>query len=239
MSIKKMTFNAGVHPNDKKDLTNGLKIEVMPTQEDYYFGLAQHVGAPATCIVASGDEISKGQMIASANGSVSANIFSSVSGKVMGIVKRKNIFGVLGDYIHVKAEGDRVVNLPVLKELSKDNIISRIAEGGIVGLGGAGFPSAVKASPSKPVDTLIINCAECEPYLTCDNMLMIEKASEIAQGIKLLATAVGVEKIIVGIEDNKMEAYEAMKKAGLDTQLLKKKYPQGAEKMLIDRKAHV
>ncbi|MEG1805223.1 MAG: electron transport complex subunit RsxC, partial [Clostridia bacterium] len=181
----------------------------------------------------AGDEVAKGQLIATAKGRVSANIFSSVSGKVVGIEKRKNVFGILSDYIHIKAEGDSVSTLAPLENATKESVLARISESGIVGLGGAGFPAAVKDCPNKPVDTLIINCAECEPYLNCDNRLMLEKTDGVVQGIKLLAKAIGVEKIIVGIEDNKMEAYETLKKTGLDVQLLEKKYPQGAEKMLI------
>lgn len=233
MSIKKMTFKAGVHPDDKKESTKELLIETMPLQSDYYIGLCQHIGAPAVPVVTAGDEVAKGQMIASAKGKVSANIFSSVSGKVVGIEKRKNILGGFGEYIHIQSEGDRVSLLPKIANPTKENVLSRIAEAGIVGLGGAGFPACVKDCAPKPVDTLIINCAECEPYLNCDNRIMIEKAQEIKQGIELLALAIGVTKIVVGIEDNKMEAYESMKKTGLDVQLVEKKYPQGAEKMLI------
>ncbi|MEG2015260.1 MAG: RnfABCDGE type electron transport complex subunit C, partial [Clostridia bacterium] len=142
---------------------------------------------------------------------------------------------VLADYIHLKtSEKQSVVVFPKLTDLSKEKIIERVEQAGIVGLGGAGFATAVKLSPNKPVDTLIINAAECEPYLNCDNRLMLERADEFIEGVRLLARALNVEKIIIGIENNKLEAYNRLLSfEGIEISLLKKKYPQGAEKTII------
>lgn len=231
-SVKK-TYNRGVHPNDKKTLCQNAVIEQMPPCSDYFISLSQHIGAPAACIVAAGESVAQGQLIAQAAGKVSANIFSPVSGQIVEIVKKSTQNGGIADFIHIKAEGDRVVHLPEIAEITPQSILARITEAGIVGLGGAGFPASIKDAPAKPVDTLLINAAECEPYLNCDNRLLIEHTDEVIKGINLLATALGVKNVLVGIEDNKMEAYEKLVSGGMSVQLLGKKYPQGAEKVLI------
>lgn len=231
---QKITYSRGVHPHDKKHLCENLAIQEMPLCSDYYLPVSQHIGAPATCIVNVGDDVSQGQLIGQATGKVSANIFSPVSGKVVEIVKLPTQNGGAANHIHIKAEGNRQVKLSPLANKDRESILTRIAEAGIIGLGGAGFPASVKDTPNKPVDTLLINAAECEPYLNCDNRLIIEYPEQVIEGIKLLACAVGVDKIVVGIEDNKPEAYEKLKNSGFYVQLLGKKYPQGAEKVLID-----
>lgn len=233
MSEKKKTFIGGVHPNDRKELTKDVAISVMPKSDDYYISLSSHIGAPAEPCVKVGDMVACGQLIGKQNGFVSANIYSSVSGNVVGIEKRQTAVGGYANCIHIKAEGDEKVLLPKLDVLDAESILSRIGEAGIVGLGGAGFPASVKDKPKNKCDILVINAAECEPYLNCDNRLMLEYTSEVVQGIKLLGTALNIENIIVGIEDNKMEAYDALIKEGIKVELLKKRYPQGAEKMLI------
>lgn len=225
-------FKKGIHPFDNKDLTADISISVMPEQEDYFVALSQHIGAPSTAVVEVNDVVAEGQLVAKATGYVSANIFSPVSGKVVEILQKSNATGGMGTYIHIHKEGDKVVTLPPIEQ-TKENILSRIEEAGIVGLGGAGFPCIVKDKPVKPVDVLLINAAECEPYLNCDNRLIIEHSQEIISGIKLLAKAIGVERVIVGIEDNKKEAYEKLLDSGFEIELLKTRYPQGAEKVLI------
>ena len=157
--------------------------------------LQQHIGKPASPVVAVGDTVKCGQLIAKADGFVSANIYSSVAGSVIAIEKRANPRGGLDTHVVIKRDetaSDDFVPLEPLKEKTKETVIARIAEAGIVGMGGAGFPTSVKLSPKTPVDTLIINAAECEPYLTCDYRLMIEKTDELVQGFRLLATALGV-----------------------------------------------
>ncbi len=227
------TFSQGVHPKEMKHLTEDKPIEEMPLVSDYFISLSQHIGASASPAVQKGDRVAEGQLIGQASGKVSANIFSSVSGVVEDILPGKNAQGSTVSYVHIKAQGDEKTFLPAMGQISGETIRARIREAGIVGMGGAGFPTDIKCSPSKPADILLINASECEPYLNSDYRLIMEHAKEAADGIKLLAEAVGVKKIMIGIEDNKMPAYEKLLAEGFDAVLLKKKYPQGAEKMLI------
>lgn len=232
--IKTKTFKKGVHFDDKKYLTKDVAIEEMPLIDDYFVGLSQHIGAPATALVTAGDTVAEGQLIARAGGFVSANVYSPVSGQVVGIERRENKFGVMADYIHIRRGEGEEVTLPPIDVNDGKAIAARIAEAGIVGLGGAGFPAHVKAAPKKPVDLLIINAAECEPYLNCDNRLLIEKPYEVIAGAKLIAKTINVDMIIVGIEENKPRAYEHVSSSSdAHVVLLKKKYPQGSEKQLI------
>ncbi len=232
--MKKSTFKSGVHPKDNKGQTKNLSSCVMPLVEDYFVGVSSHIGRPAIPVVASNDEVAQGQLIAKADGFISANVHSPVSGVVVGVEKALSAQGSLVDVIHIKADGDRVSNYEPIKDLSDSNaIIDRVFEAGIIGLGGAGFPTHVKLKPQTPVDSLIINLAECEPYLTCDFRLCLENTKEVEQGILLLATALKVDNIFVGIEDNKEELYNIFKDPKIKVVPLKKKYPQGAEKMLI------
>lgn len=242
------TFRGGVHIPDNKALSDCIAIEQMPIVADYYVSLSQHIGKPAEPVVQKGDEVVEGQLVAKASSFVSANIHSPICGEVVGVEKRKNAQGAVVDYLHIRSNGKQEVKLmPALKEVTREQVINRIAEAGIVGMGGAGFPTAVKIQPKDPVDTLLINAAECEPYLNCDNRIMIERTQEFLTGVKLLAFACGVENTMIGIEANKMDAYNALlacdgvideKTAkegaeGIVAVLLKKKYPQGAEKTLI------
>lgn len=241
------TFKGGYHVPDNKKLSENAPIEQMPIVPDYYVALSQHIGKPAECLVSVGDSVAEGQMLAKAGGAISANIFSPVCGQVVGVEKRRNAQGMLTDYIHIKSDGRQdKFSFPVLENPTREQIVERIAEAGIVGMGGAGFPSAVKSSPSDPVDTLIINAAECEPYLCRDNRLMIERTEDFIRGVRLLAYACNVKRAIIGIEANKPEAYSALMcvdgvvaegqpcgETDIEVQLLKPKYPQGAEKMLI------
>lgn len=241
------TFRGGVHIPDNKSLAEFVPIEQMPLVADYFVSLSQHLGKPAELVVAVGDEVCEGQLIAKASSVVSANVHSPVCGEVVEVVKRKNAQGATVDYVHLKSNGKQnVQKMPTLENPTREEIIQRIADAGIVGLGGAGFPSAVKVQPTEPVDTLIINAAECEPYLTCDNRLMVERAQRFVDGVRLLAVACDVKKVFIGIESNKTEAYSALvvldgvvteKDPRFDGDIvvvkLKEKYPQGAEKMLI------
>lgn len=245
------TFKGGFHVPDNKALTANVRIEEMPNVTDYYVSLSQHIGKPAEPVVNAGDEVVEGQLIAKASSFVSANIFSPVCGEVVGLEKRKNAQGATIDCIHIKSNGKQdVFTFPALTDPTPEQIIARVAEAGIVGLGGAGFPTSVKLQPKDAVDSLIINAAECEPYLNCDNRLMIERTAEFIEGVRLIAKAINVPNIYIGIEANKMEAYNALialdgviadskdalanrKEGDIVVVLLKKKYPQGAEKTLI------
>ncbi len=245
------TFRGGFHVPDNKELTATAAIEQMPVVTDYYVSLSQHIGKPAQPVVNAGDEVVEGQLIAQASSFVSANIHSPVCGEVVGVVQRKNAQGANVECVHIRSNGKQdKFAYPKLSEPTPQQIVNRIAEAGIVGMGGAGFPTAVKLQPKDPVDSLVINAAECEPYLNCDNRLMIERTQEFLQGVRLIAKAINVHNVYIGIEANKQEAYaKLLEQEGViaDTKealqnrqeddivvvLLKKKYPQGAEKTII------
>ncbi len=245
MKGKLKTFFGGVHPPDGKALSKDCAIENFPAPEKVYIPLAQHIGAPCKPLVAKGDEVKMGQMIGEAGGFVSAPVHSSVSGKVVAIEKRPNIFGLKSDTIVIENDGQDTwfegMNQPQdVSGLSADEIKKRIVNGGIVGLGGATFPTHVKVSPpaEKSIDTLILNGVECEPYLTADDRLMLEEPERIVKGAQLLMKAVGAKRGIIGIEANKPEAFKTMSEAvlgvdGWSVEMLRVKYPQGAEKQLI------
>ncbi len=229
------TFRGGVHVPDNKYLTRDLAIEQMPMVSDYYLALSQHIGAPATPVVDAGALVSRGQLIAKGEG-FSASVHSPVCGEVVGIVDHPTASGIKKQHIHIKAnsETDVFTLAPLGESATAQDIVARVAEAGIVGLGGAGFPTAIKLKPTEPVDTLVINGAECEPYLNSDNRLMLERTDAVIAGIRLIAKALGVSNIVVGIEENKPEAISAMSGyEGVEIVSLKKKYPQGGEKQLI------
>ena len=234
-SIKTKFFGRGVHLDDKKSLSANCPIKALEAPSSVALSLQQHIGRPAVPIVSAGDSVRTGQLIARADGPVSANVYASVSGTVAGIEKRPNPRGGSTDCIVITGDGkDESVSLPPLEEITGETVRARIAEAGIVGMGGAGFPTAVKLSPKTPVDTLIVNAAECEPYLTCDYRLMIEKTDELVRGFELLALALGVKNIIVAVEKNKPEAiakFDSYPQLGVA--VLRKRYPMGSEKHLI------
>ena len=208
------TFKGGFHVPDNKALSDTKAIEQMPAVTDYYVSLSQHIGKPAEPVVNVGDTVKEGQLIAKASAFVSANIHSPVCGEIVEIVKRKNAQGSVVDYVHIRANGKQDVEaMPKLDNPTAEQIVQRVADAGIVGMGGAGFPTAVKIQPKDEVDTLIINAAECEPYLNCDNRLMIERTEGFLQGVRLLAKAINVSNIFIGLEANKMEAYETLLKS--------------------------
>ena len=230
-------ISRGVHFRDMKFISKDCPISKLDAPEIVSIAVQQHIGKPAMPVVAVGDTVKCGQLIAKADGFVSANIYSSVSGSVIAIEKRANPRGGLDTHIVIKRDenaDDDYLKLEPLKEKTKETIIARIAEAGIVGMGGAGFPTFIKLSPKTPVDTLIINAAECEPYLTCDYRLMIERTDQLVQGFRLIAKALGVDHIIVGVEKNKPDAVALFEKYDdLDVVLLRKRYPMGSEKHLI------
>lgn len=228
-------LSKGVHVPDNKSLSMDVPIEVMDAPDIVAIGTQQHIGRPSVPVVNVGDEVYMGQLIAKEAGYIGANVYSSVSGTVMGIEKRPNVGGSLSEYIVIQNDHHyRAMILDPLPDREPASLRARIREAGIVGMGGAGFPTEVKLSPKTPVDTLVINAAECEPYLTCDYRLMIEKTEEVLAGIRLLAKALGDVKIVMGIELNKpkaialYEAYDDVKVVAL-----KKAYPMGSEKHLI------
>lgn len=237
----------GVHPKENK-LSKGKKIEFVPLPETIVIPLAQHIGAPANPLVAVGDTIKVGTKIGECNGFVSANIHSSVSGTVQKIDMFPDAAGFKKPMIVIKNDGkdewepsiDRTPDINANLKFSPEEIRNKIADAGIVGMGGATFPLSVKLLPPKDVviDSLLINGVECEPYLTADHALMLEKAEEICIGIELLKIALNVDSAKIGIENNKPDAIEHLKKIaekypGIEIVPLKVKYPQGSEKHLI------
>jgi len=237
----------GVHPAENK-LSAGKRIETVAPGEMVYIPVSQHIGAPSTVLVAKGDKVKTGQLIAKAEGFVSSNIHSSVSGTVDKIDAFPDSTGYRKTAVAIKVEGDEWAEGTDLSDtlisdisLSPEEIRNKILEAGIVGLGGATFPSHVKlmTPKGKKAEYLVINGVECEPYLTADHALMLEKPDEIIIGIRIMMKALEVNKAIIGIENNKPDAIKVMIKAaageeGISVQPLRVKYPQGGEKQLID-----
>lgn len=237
----------GIHPPENK-LSAGKKIETLALPKQVIIPLGQHIGAPAQALVKKGDLVKVGTLLAKAGGFVSANIHSSVSGKVNKIDNVLDASGYKKPAIYIDVEGDeweesidRSEDLVKECSLSPKEIIDKIAQAGIVGLGGATFPTQVKLMPppgSKP-EIVIINAVECEPYLTSDHSLMMEKGEQILVGVSILMKAVNVSKAVIGIENNKPDAIVHLSKLaagykGIEVMPLKVRYPQGGEKQLID-----
>lgn len=236
----------GVHPHENK-LSAYKAVEVLPPPQKVYIPLGQSLGAPAKPLVDKGSDVKTGQLIAKGESFISANVHSSVSGKVVKIDDITDPSGYRRKAVYIDTVGDewvetidRSATIEHVCELSQKEIISKINEMGIVGLGGATFPSHVKllVPEGRKAETLIINGVECEPYLTADHRLMIEKGEEILVGVTILMKALGVSKAIIGIESNKPDAISHMQDLaksfkGVEIIGLKVKYPQGAEKQLI------
>ena len=236
----------GIHPSEYK-LTDKSPVKILPLPEKATILLSQHIGVPAIPVVSNGDTVKVGQLIAQGRGFVSSNIHSSVSGKVIKIDSLPDLTGYKKTAIVIDVEGDEweenIIQSTDLRKdiiLSKDEILEKIRESGIVGLGGAAFPSHVKLilPKNKKAETLIINGVECEPYLTSDHMLMLEYGKEMMVGIKILMKVLNVRKAMIGIENNKADAVYhlkdiASKFPGIEVYPLKVKYPQGSEKQLI------
>ncbi len=239
------TFKGGIHPNDGKKLSMDKEIVKLDPKSPLVFPLSQHIGAPAKPLVKKGDRVLVGQKIAEAGGFVSANIHSSVSGTVKGIETRLTPGGSRVNSIVIEndekyEEVDFKANTKPLEELSREDIINIIKEAGIVGMGGAGFPTHVKLSPKNKddIDRIIVNGAECEPYLTSDYRRMIETPEKIVKGLKIVVSLFDKAKGIIAIEDNKPDAIKILREMvkdeeKLEVAVLKTKYPQGAERQLI------
>ena len=237
-------FRGGIHPPAKKELAADKPIQGVKPPQRVVIALSQHLGAPCKAVVSIDQEVKKGEIIGEAGGFVSAPVHASVSGKVIAIGEFPNAMGraVMSVVIEndMKEEWTILRDNPDYLKLSPEELKEKIKSAGIVGMGGAAFPTVVKLSPpkEKPIDTVIINGSECEPYLTGDYRLMLEKPAEIIEGLKVFMKILGVSRGFVGIEDNKPKAVTAMKQAaegqsGIEVCSLPTKYPQGAEKMLI------
>ncbi len=243
------TFHiGGVHPHDNKIYSAHQPITECPLPEKAIIPLVQHIGAPAQPVVEKGQKVKVGELLAKAGGFVSANIHSPFSGTITKIDSTIDAWGMRMPAIFMDVEGnewletiDRTPDVVREFNLEPKEIIDRIAEAGIVGLGGACFPTQVKLMPppGKKAEVLIVNGVECEPYLTCDHQLMLEHGEEIMIGIQLLMRALNIQKAVIGIEKNKPDAIARMqelasKTLGVEVCPLKLKYPQGGEKQLID-----
>ena len=241
----RFTFRGGIHPDDGKAMSKDKPIrEVLPKGELVY-PLSQHIGAPAKAIVVKGDHVLAGQKIAEAGGFVSANIFASVSGTVKAIEARLGVAGGMQESIVIENDGlyEEVEFSPERKlaDISGKEIIEIIKEAGIVGMGGAGFPTHVKYMPKDPsaIDHIIVNCAECEPYLTSDYRRMMEEPEKIVGGLQAAMKIFdGRAKGVLAVEDNKKDAAAKLREAAkgipdIEVVELKTKYPQGAERQLI------
>ena len=238
----------GVHPHDNKQYSVHQPITECPLPQKAIIPLVQHIGAPAQPVVEKGQKVKVGELIAKAGGFVSANIHSPFSGTITKIDSTLDAWGMRMPAIFMDVEGDEwletIDRTPALVrecQLEGKAIVDKIAEAGIVGLGGACFPTHVKLlpPPGKKAEVLIVNGVECEPYLTCDHQLMLEHGEEIIVGIQILMRALNIQKAIIGIEKNKPDAIKHMqdlasKVLGVEVKPLKLKYPQGGEKQLID-----
>jgi electron transport complex protein RnfC len=237
------SFQGGVHPEEYKNLTENLPFEQMPNPKQIILPLSQHIGKPAKALVAKKDEVKAGQLIAEAEGYVSAPIHSSVSGKVKVIEDEPNVSGFPKESIVIDAvEENEFEKFPVLdpKTITPEEIRERVKVAGIVGQGGAAFPTFVKLTPpkDKEIDYVILNGCECEPYLTRDYRLMMESPVKVLTGLSLIMKALNVTQGAIGIEDNKPEAIKKLSTAALvfpniSVEVVQTKYPQGAEKILI------
>ncbi len=238
------TFKGGVHPAEGKEQTSGVPISELPPPDVVVIPLSQHTGAPSKPLVKAGDEVKVGTKIGEADGFISASVHSSVSGKVVGVETRPHPLGRRLPAVVIENDGeDDPAEIPGWKDLSgasPEKIREAVREAGLVGLGGAAFPTHVKISPpeGKSIDTAILNGAECEPMLTGDHRVMLEFAAEVVEGLKIIMRVVGAERGLIGIERNKPDAIKLMRETvagdrAIEVVDLKVKYPQGAEKQLI------
>ena len=236
----------GVHPPENK-ISRNAALEQLPPEGIVSIFVSQHIGAPAECIVAKGDKVKTGQLIAKANGFVSANVHSSVSGTVLSVENVADYHGFKKPAICIQVEGDEWdESIDRSKEINRDlsksseEILEKITQGGLVGLGGATFPTHVKLTvpQGKTAKAIVINGSECEPYLTSDHRVMLEQGEELLIGIQLLKKAINVDKAYIGIETNKQDAIDNLTSLlanydGIEIVSLKPRYPQGGEKQLI------
>jgi electron transport complex protein RnfC len=242
------TFSGGIHPSENKDLTSEKAFYNLAVPQVSYIPLQQHTGKPAVPVVEIGDLVQEGQLIGKADGLISANVHSSIPGKVIAIAEHPTVYSRQSKCIIIEADGKfsssgRTQEAISWEDMNAESLKQRISDTGIVGLGGAAFPTSVKLSPpkDKSIDFLIVNGSECEPYLTVDDMLIQTYPEEIIDGIRITLKVLGIENAYIGIEKNKPKAIQILKKALEESSFkeniklfpLKTKYPQGAEKQLI------
>ena len=239
------TFKHGVHPRDFKELTNQLPIRRLPFASTLVLPLSQHAGKPSSPLVKPGQEVVRGQPIAEADGFMSVPLHAPATGKIKSISLMPTARGpktpcIILNVYEGSTQQELYDNPHDIDNMSADEITQAVQDAGMVGLGGAAFPTHVKMKPPAEhhVDTLLANGCECEPYLTCDHRIMLEQPQNLIQGIRLIQHALGVDKAVIGIEDNKMDAVQSIAEHlqpndQIRVQAVQTKYPQGAEKMLI------
>ena len=238
-----LTFKGGIHPYDGKALTKDSPAETYLPRGEMVYPLSQHIGAPASPVVQKGDYVKRGQKIGEAGGFVSAPVHASVSGIVKGMEPRLGATGTMANSIIIENDGkyEETEYVPVrLEELTKEEILKRIQDGGVVGMGGAGFPTHVKLSPKMPekIEYVLVNGAECEPYLTSNYRKMLDEPEEIVEGLRIMLALFENAKGYICIEDNKPDCIEKMKELvkdipRMEVKELLTKYPQGGERTLI------
>jgi electron transport complex protein RnfC len=241
----KHTFQHGVHPPESKELTNKLPIRRMPFPAEVVLPLRQHAGKPARAIVKKGQRVERGDVVAESDGFISVPIHASAAGIIKSIELEPHPDGSMCEAVRItvdpySAQIARTRSVPHWEDLARDDVVKAVQQAGVVGLGGAAFPAHVKLVPPQdnPIDVLIVNAAECEPYLTSDHRVMVEYPERVLKGTRIMMHALGVKRAVIGIEKNKPDAIEALTNAlPLDIDIsvlpLTVKYPQGAEKMLI------
>ncbi len=239
-----LSFQGGIHPSgDGKQLSSGNPIQIAPLLDRYRVMISQNVGKPPKPVVKPGDTVKKYQLLAEADGFVSANLHSPTSGKIIGIVDVPGPMGTLVPAIEIEADGldEAAETWPPIawRDADPADLLKRVGDAGLVGMGGAAFPTRVKFSPppEKKIDTLILNGAECEPYLTADHRLMLEHPEKVLEGAAISGRMLGVSNIYIGVEVNKEDAIQALGRRaseyGVKIATLKVQYPQGSEKQLI------
>jgi electron transport complex protein RnfC len=238
-------FRHGVHPPDSKELTAHLPIRRMPFPDEVVLPLRQHAGRPAKLLVAKGDRVERGDKIAESDGWVSVPIHSSAAGRVTDIGWWPHPDGTMAEAVRIRVEPyspqiPRSRMVPEWQGLTPKQIVSAVQNAGVVGLGGAAFPAHVKLSPpdGSKIEMLLVNGAECEPYLTTDHRTMVEYPARVFAGVRIMMRTLGVERAVIGVEKNKPDAIEALERLrpediDITVRALTVKYPQGAEKMLI------
>jgi electron transport complex protein RnfC len=240
-----LSFKHGVHPPENKDITSGIASRRLPFPDEIILPLSQHIGTPAEAMVKPGDRVERGDVIAKASGFISSAVHATASGEVTSIELWPHPGGSMVPSIRIAVDPystqlQRPRIVPRWQDVKDEDLSKEIAKAGIVGLGGAAFPSHVKLNPPKdqPIDLLLLNGCECEPYLTSDHRTMLEQPEKVYLGIRIALKALGITRAVIGIEANKPDAIEVMRRMLPDdldvrVQPLKVKYPQGAEKMLI------